>query len=269
MEMLAVRLNQRIYGPYGPDGLKALRNSVKNMLHGLMVEVSEVSIGPRGWAEVFLEGPDADVAVRVLEECIGVLPRKPDELSKEALLKGRVLTLKDDGLYVGMGLENLAARVSTQTLRRQLIDACSAGLEEARRVYMLYGEFPVELYVEELRGGTVEARLSWRWLGWVEDLSLSGFSLVYVAGLTLRRVRRAVGNTKYRRAVLGYRKLGVLESLMVLDPLVDVERFSLWVEKTLSPSTLGFSKPPEGLGELAYAVQDEVWPAASPPFQVP
>jgi len=266
--MLVVRLNQRIYGPYGLDGLKALRNMVKNMLNGIEVEVSEVAVGSRGWAEAFLEGPDTDVAVRILEECIGVLPRKPDEFSKGALLKGRVLTLKDDGLYVDVGLENLVVRVPAQTLRGQLLDVCSMGLEEARRAYMLYGEFPVELYVERLCRETVEARLSWRWLRWVEDMAFSGFSRVYITGLTLRRVKRALGKTRYRLAVLEYRALGVLEILMALDPLVDVERFSLWLRKTLNPLGLGFSEPFESSGKLAYAFQDEVGLTVSPPFQV-
>ncbi|RLI24654.1 hypothetical protein DRO58_07145 [Candidatus Bathyarchaeota archaeon] len=266
--MLVVRLNQRIYGPYGLDGLKALRSIVENMLNGIEVKVSEVAVGSRGWTEAFLEGPDADVAVRILEEHIGVLPRTPDELSEGALLKGRVLTLKDDGLYVDVGLENLAVRVPVQTLRGQFLDVFFMDLEKARRAYMLYSEFPVELYVERLYGDTVEARLSWRWLRWVEDTAFSGFSRVYITGLTLRRVKRALGKTRYRPAVLEYRALGVLETLMALDPLVDVERFSLWLRKTLNPLGLEFSEPFESLGELAYAVQDEVGLTASPPFQI-
>lgn len=269
MEMLVVRLNQRIYGPYGPDGLRVLKNSVRSMLHGLETEVSEVIVGPGDWAEVFLEGADADVAVRVLAECIGILPRKPDELSKVAPLKGRILTLKDEGLYVGIGMKNQVARVPMQTLRRQFIELCSTGLEEIRRAYMLYKEFPVELYIEKFHRGAVEARLSWRWLRWVENISFSGFSLVYVTGLTLRRIRKILRKTRYRQAVLRYRKLGVLESLMFLDPLVDVERFSLWLGKTLNLSTLEFSKPLKSLGEFSYTVQDEVWPTTSPPFQIP
>jgi len=266
--MLVVRLNQRIYGPYRLDGLKALRNVVKNMLDGLEVDVSEVVVGSEGWAEVFLEGPDVDVAEKVLEEYIGALPKTPKELSKGTLLKGRVLTLKDDGLYVDVGLENLVVKVPTQTLRGQFLDECSTDLEKARRIYMLYSEFPVELYVERFHGETVETRLSWRWLRWVESMSFSGFSKIYVTGLTLRRIRRAIGKTKYRMAVLGYRKLGVLETLITLDPLVNVERFSLWLKKTLDPLTLEFSEPSESLGELAYAVQDEVWLIPSPPFQI-
>lgn len=267
--MPAVRLNQRIYGPHGSDGLSVLRSLLQNMLHGIEVEVSEVTVGPGSWAEVFLDGSDIDVAVGVLAECIGVLPRVKDELSRGVLLKGRISSLKDDGLYVDVGLKDFVVKVPIRVLRSQLIDACSTKLEEARRIYMLYGEFPVEIYIEEVHRGAVEARLSWRWLRWVEGMSFSGLSLVYVAGLTLRRVRRALRKTKYEQAILGYRKLGALESLILLDPLVEVEGFSRWLEKVLNPLTLEFSKPFKGGGEITYAVQDEVWLTTSPPFQIP
>ncbi|MBS7611381.1 DUF2110 family protein [Candidatus Bathyarchaeota archaeon] len=264
-----VKLNQRIYSLHSSKGLKALEKLLNSLIKALRVRVSEYSIKSDGWVEVSLEGEDLEVCLNLLSTVIGILPKTSLDVSEGRILKCRVLTLNQDGLYVDAGLGNTVITVPMGILKSQVFDGCNMTIENLESLYMLYTDFPVELYVREVHNSSVVCALSWRWLNWAEEIASSGLSRVYIAGVDIDTVENIIDRKPYRDYVLDRIRLGVLETLLLVDPSASLYKLSNYIEKNLKPSILKFSKPSKRLRKLSYTFQDKAWFNPPPPFQIP
>jgi len=265
----SIKLNQRIYGLYGTQGLKVLKNLLNSLMKHLRVHVLEYFIESDGWVRVSFEGEDLEAALNILSTVIGILPETYLDVSKGRMLKCRVLTLKENGLYVDAGLKNITITVPATILKSQVFDGCDMPVEKLERLYMFYRDFPVELYVRDVHKNEVICALSWRWLNWADKIVFSGLGRIYVAGVDLDTVESFINRKPYRDYVLDCIHLGVLEALLLIDPLVNPYDLSNNIGRILKPSVLMSSKPFKGFRKLSYTFQDEVWFNTAPPFQIP
>lgn len=264
-----VKLNQRIYGSYGSKGLKALEKLLNPLMKALRIHISDYHIASNGWVEVSLEGENLEAGVNLISTVIGILPKTHLDISKGCILKCRILTLKQDGLYVDAGLKNLAITVPMNILKSQLFNGHNKTIEDLESLYMLYMNFPVELYVREIYDNLITCALSWRWLKWIEEIVTSGFNRIYVAGVDLNTIESTLNRKPYRDYVLDFIRLGVLETILLIDPLIKPYKLYNYIGKNLKPSILKLSKFSKHLRELSYTFQDEAWFNPSPPFQIP
>jgi len=265
----SVKLNQRIYGLYGPQGLKALEKLLNSLMKPLRVHVLEYFIESDGWVEASLKGEDLEAALNLLSTTIGILPKTYLNISKGCMLKCRVLTLKKNGLYVDAGLKNITITIPINILKSQLFDGCYMTAGKLESLYMFYRDFPVELYVREVHDDEIVCALSWRWLNWADEIAFSGLGRIYVAGVDLNTVESVISRKPYRDYVLDRIYLGVLETLLLIDPLVNPYSLSNNIGRILKPSVLMCSKPFKSFRKLSYTFQDETWFNPSPPFQIP
>lgn len=264
-----VKLNQRIYGPYGSKGLKALEKLLNSLMKALRIHISDYHIASDGWVEASLEGEDLEAGLNLISTIIGVLPKTHLDISKGCMLKCRILTLKQDGLYVDAGLKNMVITVPMSILKSQLFNGHNTNIEDLESLYMLYIDFPVELYVREIHDNLITCALSWRWLKWIEEIATSGFNRIYVAGVDLNTIESTLNRKPCRDYILDFIRLGVLETILLADPLINPYKLYNYIEKNLKPSLLKFSKPSKRLRELSYTFQDEAWFNPPPPFQIP
>lgn len=265
----SVKLNQRIYGLHSHNGLKALERLLNSLMKALRIRISDYFIESDGWVEVSLEGEDLEVGLNLLSTLFGVLPKTRLDLSKGCMLKCRVLSLKQDGLYVDAGFKNVTVTVPMSILKSQVFDGCDMNIENIESLYTLYMDFPVELYVREIYNNSVVCALSWRWLNWVEEMASSRLGRIYIAGVDVDTVENIINRRPYRDYVLDRIRLGALETLLLIDPPVSLHKLSDIIGKKLKPSVLKPSKPSKHLRKLSYAFQDKAWFNPPPPFQIP
>lgn len=263
-----IRLNQRIYGPYGSKGFNSLKRLLNHQMKALRIRILGYSIRSDGWVEVSLEGEDLEAGLNLLHSTIGILPNTSSDLFKGCMLKCRVLTLKNDGLYADIGLKDTIIIVPIDILRSQLFDGHGMTITDIESLYMLYTDFPIELYVRNVSNGRVICAFSWRWLKWVENIIASNHNRIYVTGVDIDTVEDLLNRKPYVDYILEVIRLGVLETLLLIDPLANLYKLYNYMEKNLKPSILRFSKTPKSFRKISYTIQDEAWFNPPPPFQI-
>lgn len=211
-------LLEKIYGPYRPEDFTP---ALLTLCSGLEVDVRVVGTAGRGWLVVEVSGEDEEVAVRLVEEEMGLAPVEPGRLSRYDEVRGRILSLADDGLVVDIGVFrplNLDALVPLGALRAQLADGLGLSMAELSSLFCLSAGLPfeVELSEDPSPPGPVEAGPSEGQVRELEEWVSSGLDRLVITGASHHAVKKAVGGSGLHKHVLAVERLGALENCVIL-----------------------------------------------------
>jgi len=207
---------EKVYGPHRPEDFTPVFLS---LLSGLDVRAKVVGTVGRGWLAVDLSGEDEAVALRILEQEMGLAPVRADRLRRFSVVRGKLLSASGRGLYVDIGVFepfNVDALVGPETLRAQLADGLPLGVRELADLFCLAEGLPLEVKLLEdpsslEAGGVVEAELSEGQVRAFERWVTSGLDRLVVLGASHHAVKRAIGGLRLHGKVVALARLGLLE----------------------------------------------------------
>ena len=82
---MRITVLEKVYGPYRPEDFTP---AFLSLCQGLEVDVRVVGTAGRGWLVVEVDGEDEEVALRLLEEEMGLAPARLDALGKFSTIRG-------------------------------------------------------------------------------------------------------------------------------------------------------------------------------------
>ncbi|HEW89803.1 MAG TPA: DUF2110 family protein [Candidatus Bathyarchaeota archaeon] len=209
---------EKVYGPYRPEEFTP---AFLSLLLGLAVDVRVIGTAGRGWLVLELSGEDEAVAIKLLEEEVGLAPEELGKLAKFSTVRGRITTLAEGGVLVDVGVlrpVNVDALVGLSRLRAQLADGMGVELQEISSLFCLIENLPLEVKIlEEPTGpGPLSAELSEGQVRLFEEWVASGLDRIIVAGASHHVVKRAISATGLYDKVVDFYRLGLLEHCITL-----------------------------------------------------
>lgn len=215
--MPPVTVLEKVYGPL-PPGL--LEPALSSLLEGLRVEARVLGKAGRGWVQVEVSGEDEAVALRYLDQRLGLAPVSLPNLKKSSEVRGRVLPAEEgaEGLPVDVGVFSpriCDASIPLGTLASQLAGGRALPLRGLLGLFCLRENLPLSVRVVSIREEAVEAELSKGQLLTLERWVRSNLDRLLVLGAPLTAVERAVGASGHARDVAAVEPLGLLEQSVV------------------------------------------------------
>jgi len=214
--MPIVTLLEKIYGPSPPDFFEPFFSS---LCEGLKIKLRVAGKKTRGWIQVDVSGEDESVAVRFLDQKIGLAPISLSNLRKFSLLKGRVAPSKagEADLQVDVGVcspQFIDATVPLRTLRAQIGDGKNLSLRQLIDLFCFHVNFPLEVKVVgdvNSESDSVEAMLSAAQLSQITGWIHSHLDRLIVLGAPFSNVEAATKKSGHIRDVIKIESLGLLE----------------------------------------------------------
>ena len=214
--MSIVTLLEKVYGPFPPDLFEPFFQS---LCEGLEVRLRVVGKTDRGWIEVDVSGEDEAVAVRLLDQKVGLAPVLISSVKKFSLLRGKIVSSEtsEDGLRVDVGVfspQLVDATVPLRTLQAQVADGKGFSLEQLVDLFCFYVNLPLEVRVVSAVGSesdSVEAELSEAQLSQINGWIHSYLDRLVILGASFSDVGDAVKRARHVRDVIKIGSLGLLE----------------------------------------------------------
>ena len=238
---------ERIYGPYRPEDFTP---AFLSLCQGLEVDVKVIGTAGRGWLVVELKGEDEEVARRLLEDEMGLAPVRPEEVGKGSVIRGRIISVKEDGLLVDIGVfepYNLDALVPLDALRCQLANGLDLDMEDLSSLFCLVENLPLEVKLLEeplsVEGEPVRAELSEGQVREIEEWACLGLDRLVVTGVSYHAVKKAVGGSGLFRHVVRMERLGILENCLILKLGASVRQFLRVLERRLRNAKICVFRP--------------------------
>jgi len=211
-----VTLLEKVYGPFPPDLFEPFFSS---LCEGLEITLRVTGKTNRGWIQVEVLGEDKDVAVRLLDQKIGLAPVSFNNLKKFSLLKGRVISSEasKDNLLVDVGIFSshlVDAAILLQTLQAQMADGKRLSLEKLVDLFCLYVNMPLEIKTLSDTGSgndTIGAMLSEAQFSRFADWIHSHLDRLIVLGAPFSKVEAVIRRSRHARDVIRIESLGLLE----------------------------------------------------------
>jgi hypothetical protein len=217
--MPAVTLLAKAYSNLRMDDFE---RNLKSTLEGLRVEAEICGATERGWVQISIRGEEENVALRYLEDRIGLCPANLGSIRRFSTIKGRVTNLKasENELRVDIGVFSPSVRdavVPLPRLQAQLADGRRVSLQKIVSLFGICENLPLTVKISSIdRGkGVIKAEVaeSQRRLfrQWTESL----LDRLLVLGASLSAVRLAVKRAGFGRDVIGIEPLGSFEHSVV------------------------------------------------------
>jgi len=214
--MSIVTLLEKVYGTLPPDSFEPFFSS---LCEGLKVRLRIVGKTNRGWVQVDVSGEDEDVAMRFLDQKIGLAPVSLSNLEKFSLLKGRIVAseVKKDNLRVDVGVfspQPIDATIPLQTLQVQIADGKSFSIKQLIDLFCFYVNLPLEVKVVSdvsSESESIEAVLSEAQLSQITRWIDSFLDRLLVLGAPFSDVEIAIRKSGHVRDVIKIESLGLLE----------------------------------------------------------
>lgn len=211
---------EKAYGPFHPGIFEPIFLA---LCKGLNVSVKVVGKTDRGWIQVDVSGEDRAVALRFLDQEIGLAPVSADTLKRFSVIRGRAISSGErrDGLRVDVGVfspRHCEAVISLRKLQAQLADGKKLPLNKLLELYCLYDNLPLRVkLVNDLNAqkANVEAELSEAQLSQFSHWISVFLDRLIVLGAQFSDVDRVIKVSRSARDVVKVESLGFLEHAVV------------------------------------------------------
>ena len=197
--------------------LKIAESHLKSMVKGLKV-TTEISPNSREWLQLTTSGADQTVAIRYLQEELGVCPTSWTQIEKFATFKGYISSITKTKILIDIGLpSNLDLVISLQHLQEELVEGRKMALKKIAELFGLCKNLPLTLKVtsiqEESQGiqGMLPKKQLKQYRSWIQTL----LDRLIVLGASLHEVKRAVRGTGSKRDVINIESSSFLEHNLV------------------------------------------------------
>lgn len=214
--MPTVTLLEKVYGPFSPEIFEPVFSS---LCRELTVRLRIVGKTNRGWIQIEVSGEDEVVALRYLDQEIGLAPTLIDKLKRFSTARGRIVSPGEDenGLYVDVGVFSphvCDAVIPLQGLQAQLADGKEFSLLQLTALFCLFDNVPLRVKVisdVDVEAKRVEAELAELQVTQIMYWIRSSVDRLMVFGAPLSKVEYAVKASRHARDIIRIEPLGLLE----------------------------------------------------------
>jgi hypothetical protein len=235
---------------YGDVRLDNFDRNLKSTLEGLRVDAKTCGATKRGWVQVSVSGEDENVALRYLDDRIGLCPASLENINRFSTIKGRVTSLEEseNELRVDMGVfspDVCDAVIPLSRLRAQLVDGRRISLQEVVELFGFCDNLPLIVKIDSIDRdkGLVEAEVAEvqrrLYVQWTELL----LDRLLILGASLNRIRLAVKKGGFNRDVVSIEPLGGFEYAVVCKLGTDAVGLIPKVGKDLRNASLAVFSP--------------------------
>jgi len=215
--MPTVTLSTKVYNN---SQMKLVDKTLKSMLNGLKVETKIAAISSRALVEITVWGEDEKVALRFLDEEIGLCPTSFENVEKFSTVRGYISSLKQEELHVGIGFSSsstIDAVISLERLQAQLVDGRKMALKKIAELFGLVENSPLKVQVCRVNRGKshVEAVLSEKQLSLYRNWTKLLLNRLVVLGASVGEIALALKRTGSNRDVVSIESLGLFEHSIV------------------------------------------------------
>ncbi len=215
--MTAITLLEKAYGSFSARSLEALLSS---LCKDLRVKIKVKGRTTRNWIQIELTGEDESVALRLLDQEIGLAPVSEDKVAKFSTLCGKVYDSEKTAtseLHIDIGVFEPRVYVATIPIRHlqaQLADGRNLPLQRLVRLFCLNDFVLLSIkIVTDLNGekGVWQAELSEAQLSQFSSWLKSNLDRLIVLGANRSEVEAAVERSGHFRDVSRIETLGPYE----------------------------------------------------------
>ena len=196
--------------------------NLKSTLEGLNVEAKTCGATTRGWIQISVSGEDETVALRYLEDRIGLCPATLEDINRFSTIKGRITGLGESQnelrVDVGVFSPNIYdAIIPLSSLQAQLVDGGRISLEKIVELFGFCENLPLTIKIDNIdkeKGlilAEVAAKQRRRYIEWTEAL----LDRLLILGASLTGIELAVERAGFKRDVVGIEPLGGFEYAVV------------------------------------------------------
>jgi hypothetical protein len=208
---------------YGSNSVASFEKHYSSIVEGLDVQLQFKNKTERGWIQLVVSGNDAQVALNLFEQQIGLAPSSVDELQKFSVVKGRIISLdeKSKEIYVDLGISSTNpcdATISEKDLQAQLADSKQIPFQELIKLFCLKNNVPVEVKLIEnvnQQGSTIKAILSEKQIFLFRSWISSRLDRLIILGSNFSKVERALKSSRHFRDTIKTESLGALEHVVL------------------------------------------------------
>ncbi len=215
-----------------------IKESLKELCGELTVELSGLSATENDWVKVTISGEDENVAVRLLEQEVGLAPITAENVVKFSVINGRIISSGQSRreIFVDIGVLSPAfahAFIPLETLQGQLADGSKFALEQIVDLFGLVDGFPLEIRVVSVGPRDFSAELGEKQLFLYSKWVASQVDRLVVIGALGEQVIKAAKEARLNRFVLRVESLGISEHVVVCklgtDAIGLVKRLGSWL----------------------------------------
>ena len=219
--MTRVVVLEKVYGPHRPEDFTP---AFLTLCSGLSVRVRVTGTIGHGWLVLNVSGEDEEVAIRLLDEEIGLAPVEASRIKRFSTIRGKISSFGPEGIHVDIGVvepHELTALVRPEVLRAQLADGQDVDVPALASLFCLADGFPLEVKLLEdpsavEPGEPVDAELSEGQVRLFERWVRLGLDRLIVFGASHHAVKRAIGALGLHDRMVAIERLGLLENAVVL-----------------------------------------------------
>lgn len=215
--MPTVTLPTKVYNNFQ---LKLIDENLRSMLKGLKVEAKICGVSSRGLVQIVVSGEDEKVALHYLDREIGLCPTFLQHVEKFSTVKGRMVSLNKEELYIDIGIispSSIDAAISLRRLQMQLVDGRKTALEKIADMFGFVENLPLNIKICSVNEekSRVEAMLSEKQLALYRSWTKSLLDRLVVLGASFNEVMLSLRRIRCNRDVVNIESLGLFENAVV------------------------------------------------------
>jgi hypothetical protein len=205
---------------YNSFQLKELYATLKPTFKDLKVKFEACGVTDRDWIQLSVSGEDENVTLHYMDDKIGFCPTNLESVRKFSTIRGRVIGLDKNELYVDIGVfspDVVDAAVSLPRLQAQLADGRKMSLGKLVELFGLCKNLPLSVRVLSVNSdrSRVEAELAEaqqdQYGNWIRSL----LDRLQIIGASYGEIKSALAKTGFNRDVVAIETLGTFEYSMV------------------------------------------------------
>jgi len=224
--------------------------NLKSVLQGLKVEARTCGATARGWIQISVSGEDENVALRFLDDKIGLCPASVESINRFSTIRGRITSLEKsrNELRVDIGVVSSStyeAVISLERLQAQLVDGRRVSLGKIVELFGFCEDMPftVKIIGIDKEKSVFEAEVAEKqrrqYLEWTEAL----LDRLLVLGASLSGIESAIEKAGFSRDVVNIEPLGGFEYAVVCKLRTDAVGLIPRLGKNLWNASLAVFSP--------------------------
>jgi hypothetical protein len=235
---------------YNNRRLDNFDKNLKSTLEGLKVEVKTCGATARGWIQISVSGEDENVALRYLDDRIGLCPASLENINRFSTIKGRITNLDKsrNELRVDMGVFSPSiydAVIPLARLQAQLVDGRKISLKEIVEMFGFCENLPFTVKIDSVDRdkSLIEAEVAEKqrrqYIAWTESL----LDRLFILGTSLSGIELAIEEAGFNRDVVNIEPLGGFEYAVVCKLGTDAVGLIPRIGKNLRNASLAVFSP--------------------------
>jgi hypothetical protein len=224
--------------------------NLKSALEGLKVEAKTCGATARGWIRISVSGEDENVALRYLDDKIGLCPASIESINRFSTIRGRITSLEKsrNELRVDIGVVSpniYDAVIPLERLQAQLVDGRRVSLEKIVELFGFCEDMPFTIKIISIdkEKGILEAEVAEKqrrqYVEWTEAL----LDRLLVFGASLNWIESAVEKAGFNRDVVNIEPLGGFEYAVLCKLGTDAVGLIPRLGKNLGNASLAVFSP--------------------------